>query len=100
MVYPGTEAFRWAKDSDYLTTQDYSRWLTKEGLHNCIVSTPDLSSEDLVDFCDYARRSFYLRPFYVLSKMAQMVSHPYEAKRILKSFMTFRRHVLKNSLRR
>ncbi len=39
----------------YITT-DYRKWLTEEGLHNCVVSTPELSAKDLVDFCNYASK--------------------------------------------
>jgi radical SAM superfamily enzyme YgiQ (UPF0313 family) len=97
MVYPGTEAFDWAKKHGYLTTTNYSQWLTEDGLHNCIVSTPVVSNEELVAFCDQARRSFYLRPAYILSKVSQIIFHPSEAIRILKASRTFFRHLLKRS---
>jgi len=97
MVYPGTEAYQWASQNNYLTTRDFSEWLTEEGLHNCVVSTPALSNDDLVAFCDYARRSFYLRPSYVLSKMGQVLTHPREARRVLKASRTFLRYLLKGS---
>ncbi|HHT9125015.1 MAG TPA: B12-binding domain-containing radical SAM protein [Candidatus Brocadiia bacterium] len=97
MVYPGTDAYKWAKENGYLQTQDYSRWITEEGLHNCVISTPELSSDDLVRFCDEARRVFYLRPGYVLSKVAQMLTHPSEAKRILKTALIFSKHLFKGS---
>lgn len=97
MVYPGTEAFDWAKRHGYLTTTDYSQWLTRDGLHNCIVSTPEVSNQELVAFCDYARRSFYLRPTYILSKISQITTHPSEAVRIVKAAMAFFRYLLKGS---
>ena len=34
MVYPGTAAYKEAKEKGYLTTEDYSEWLTPDGLHN------------------------------------------------------------------
>ncbi len=97
MVYPGTEAFDWAKGHGYLTTTDYSKWLTRDGLHNCIVSTPEVSNQELVAFCDYARRSFYLRPTYIVSKVSQMVTHPSEATRIAKASRTFFRYLFRAS---
>jgi anaerobic magnesium-protoporphyrin IX monomethyl ester cyclase len=97
MVYPGTQAFDWAKQHGYLTATDYSKWLTKDGLHNCIVSTPEVSNEELVSFCDYARRSFYLRPTYMLSKVSQIMTHPSEATRIVKAARTFFRYLFKGS---
>jgi len=98
MVYPGTEAYEWAKRNGYLTTTDFREWLTADGLHRSIVSRPDLSAEELVEFCDYARRSFYMRPRYILSKAAQIVRHPAEARRILKSARTFVRYLFRPSL--
>jgi anaerobic magnesium-protoporphyrin IX monomethyl ester cyclase len=97
MVYLGTEAYDWAKGHDYLTTSDYSQWVTEDGLHNCIVSTPVVSNKELVEFCDYARRSFYLRPSYILSKVSQVITHPSETKRIVKAARTFFRYLFKGS---
>jgi radical SAM superfamily enzyme YgiQ (UPF0313 family) len=100
MVYPGTEAYRWASENGYLQTQDYTKWITDEGLHNCVISTPELSSDDLVQFCDEARRSFYLRPRYILSKVAQILRHPSESKRILKTSAIFFKYLFKGSLQK
>src|SRR5262249_36646575 len=66
MVYPGTSAYREAKQRGYIQTEDWSAWLTKDGLHNSIVTLPNLTHEQLVSFCDRARRSFYLNPSYLL----------------------------------
>lgn len=65
MVYPGTEAYKWAQIRGYLTTNDFSKWVTEDGLHSCIISTPEISAEELVAFCDEARRRYYLRPAYI-----------------------------------
>ena len=97
MVYPGTEAYDWAKGHGYLTTSDYSQWITESGLHNCIVSTPVVSNKELVEFCDNARRSFYLRPSYILSKISQVITHPSETKRIVKAARTFFKYLFKRS---
>ena len=97
MVYPGTDAYRWAKENGYLQTQDYSKWITEEGLHNCVISTPELSNHDLVKFCDEARRAFYLRPRYILSKVAQILTHPSESKRILKTSLIFFKYLFRGS---
>ena len=97
MVYPGTGAYDWAEKNGYLTTSDYTQWLTPEGLHNSIVSTPALSSKDLVDFCDYARRCYYLSPKYLLYKAAYLIKSPREIKKTFKSARTFAKHLLRNS---
>jgi radical SAM superfamily enzyme YgiQ (UPF0313 family) len=98
MVYPGTEAFEWAKENGFLTTMDYSKWLTEDGMHNCVVSTPEMSSEDLVTFCDYARRRYYLRPRYIWYKLLQGLREPEEMKKTLRSGRTFFWHLLKKSV--
>jgi len=95
MVYPGTAAYDWAKTNGYLQTEDYKQWLTLEGLHNTIISTPELSSKELVDFCDYARRKYYLNPGYILRKSAQVVFHPRELWKTLKAAKTFFKYLLR-----
>ena len=97
MVYPGTRAYAWAKEEGYLTTQDYSEWLTADGLHNCVVSRPALTKDELVQFCDDARREFYIRPGYMAFKMVQMIKRPGEARRTLKSARTFLKYLFNNS---
>ncbi len=89
MVYPGTAAYEWARANGYLTTQDFSRWLTPAGMHNTVVSYPWLTAGEMVAFCDYARRSFYLRPRYIVTKLAQMLTRPGEAGRTVRSLRTF-----------
>jgi anaerobic magnesium-protoporphyrin IX monomethyl ester cyclase len=95
MVYPGTKAYQWAKENGYLTTEDYSRWLTDEGLHNCVLSMPGLTQEQLVRFCDYARRRFYLNPLYVISKITQIIKQPQESGRIFRAAGALFKHLFK-----
>jgi len=95
MVYPGTEAFEWAKTNGYLTTTNYAEWLTEAGTHNCVVSRPELSKDDLVEFCNTARRRYYLRLSYMLSKLRQVLVMPTERKRIFKAGKTFFKYLAK-----
>jgi len=85
MAYPGTSDYIYFKEKGWIVTEDFSQWLTKEGLHSSVVSNPELRYEELVAFCDRARREFLLRPGYIMSKLIQMITHPGEAKRILKA---------------
>lgn len=93
MVYPGTRAYNTYKDMGYLVAQSYRDWLTQDGLHNCVVSLPNISKEELVAFCDQSRREFYLRPGYILSKAAQVVFHPVEFKRNFRAAWTLLRYL-------
>jgi radical SAM superfamily enzyme YgiQ (UPF0313 family) len=97
MVYPGTEAYRWARENGHLTTEDYRHWLTPDGLHRTVISRADLTAEDLVAWCDRARRAFYLRPRYLVRKVWQVASDRAEAGRILRAGKVFARHLLRSS---
>jgi anaerobic magnesium-protoporphyrin IX monomethyl ester cyclase len=98
MVYPGTEAYRWAKDNGHLTTEDFREWLTPDGLHCTVIQQPGLSAQDLVDWCDRARRSFYLRPSYMAAKIWEIMTRPAEAGRIVRAARAFLRYLLRPSL--
>jgi anaerobic magnesium-protoporphyrin IX monomethyl ester cyclase len=97
MVYPGTEAYAWARDGGFLTTHNYQEWLTPEGLHNCVISRPGLSNHELVAFCDAARRKFYLRPSYIIHKLKQGMTDLHEFKRLMKSALTLSRYLFSSS---
>jgi len=97
MVYPGTEAYEAYKMRGWLTADDYSQWITPEGLHNCVVRNEILTSEDLVRLCDQGRRRFYLRPRYLLYKLYQIVKTPSEIVRTAKASRVFFKHLLAGS---
>ena len=93
MLYPGTEAYDWAKKENLITAKTWDDWLTPEGLHNTVVGTHDLSSKEIVDFCNYARREYYLRPAYIIMKIKNILKHPSELRRTIKAFFTFQKYL-------
>ncbi len=93
--YPGTQAYEWAKENKYIKTFDYSKWLKEDGMHECVLNLPNLSSDELVEFCDYARRKFYLRPKYLMYKAIQSLSNFDEMKRNLKAFAKLIKFLIK-----
>ncbi len=99
MVYPGTSAYEAYREKGWITVDSYDEWLTPEGLHNCVVRNAEMSSAELVRICDTARRRFYLRPNYILRKLWQMAGSYAEARRTVKAFRTFYKHLLFGSLR-
>ncbi len=94
MVYPGTAAYREAKQRGYIQNEDWGAWLTKEGLHNSVVTLPHITHEELVSFCDRARRRFYLSPAYLTYKIVQSLKDRRELQRNLKGFFTLSRYLL------
>lgn len=98
MAYPGTEAFKWAKEHGLLKAKNYSDWLTKDGLHNCILDLPNLKAKKLVDWCDRARRQYYLSPRYLFYKLKQLLRYPQELRRTFKAGCQFRKYILRGGL--
>ncbi len=94
MVYPGTYAFELFKKQGFIKSTNWRDWLDEEGNHNCMVSRPGLTSEELVNACNNARRQFYLRPKYMSGKLLQAISSPSEAGRIFKSAGRFYKFLL------
>jgi radical SAM superfamily enzyme YgiQ (UPF0313 family) len=97
MVYPGTTAYQEAKDRKYIQIEDWGGWLTKEGLHNSVVNLPNITHEQLVSFCDRARRSFYLDPSYLIYKLRQSLRDRRELQRNVKGFVTLSKYLLRGS---
>jgi radical SAM superfamily enzyme YgiQ (UPF0313 family) len=93
MVYPGTRAYNDYKKKRYIIAHNYRDWLTPGGLHNCVVSLPNISNEELVDFCNVSRRQFYLRPKYILFKIIQLFANPRETKRVLRAARTLMKYI-------
>jgi len=95
MAYPGTVAYKEALESGALSSKDYSQWLDKDGYHRTTIHRPELSSQDLVDFCDMARRKFYLRPKYLIQQSVIAIFNRAERKRIFRGFKTFYKHLFR-----
>lgn len=89
MVYPGTEDYEWAKKEGLLTIKDYSEYVTEDGNHNSVLRMPDMTSDEIRKWCDYARRKYYLRPRYILYKLIQQVRRPSEIRRTFKATKRF-----------
>jgi len=94
MVYPGTKDYEWAKREGLLTVKDYSGYLTENGNHNSVLKMPDMSSDEIRIWCDYARRKYYLRPRYILYKLFQQVRHPSQIRRTLKAARRFIKYLV------
>jgi len=97
MVYPGTVAYQEAKKREYIQIETWDAWLTKDGLHNSVVTLPNITHEQLVSFCDRARRKFYLSPGYLAYKLKQSLKDPRELQRNIKGFLTLSKYLVRGS---
>lgn len=91
--YPGTEAYKWAKSNGYLKARNYSDYCKEDGTLNCVLELPDLSSEDLVNFCQYARKKYYIRPWFIAHRLWVGLKDKEDLKRSLKAFGKFWRYL-------
>lgn len=87
--YPGTEAYDYNKANGFLTVNDYEKYCNEDGTHNTVLSLPDLSSKEMVDFCNFALKKYLLRPSYFLHRLAVGLTNFDDLKRSLKAFKTF-----------
>ena len=97
MIYPGTEAYDWAKENNLITAKSFDEWLTPEGMHKTVVGTLDLTPAEIVDFCNYARREYYLRPAYLFMKIKYVLLHPSEWRRTIKAFSRFYKYLFNSN---
>jgi radical SAM superfamily enzyme YgiQ (UPF0313 family) len=96
LVYPGTEAYEWAKENGYLISENYGDWADKYGMYRSVLNIPELPREEIEAFCRKANREYYLRPGYILMKLKRMLIEPGEIRRTLKGVRTYLRMLPKS----
>lgn len=92
--YPGTGAYRWAMENGYINGK-YDEYVHEDGTLNCIINTPALSAQELVDFCSYARKKYYLRPWYIAHRLWRGLRDWEDLKRSLKAFTKLKQTLFK-----
>lgn len=93
--YPGTEAYEYNKSKGYLTVGDYEHYCGEEGTHNTVLNLPELSTQEMVDFCNYARKKYYLRFTFILHRLRVGLTNFDDLKRSFKAFGKLRKYLFK-----
>jgi radical SAM superfamily enzyme YgiQ (UPF0313 family) len=94
MLSPGTADYDYFKAQGLLLSEKFDDWNDAEGNHRTTVSREDLTSHSLEQFCDHARRAFYLRRSYIAYKIRQVLLDPREWKRNVMGMKRLWRHLL------
>lgn len=94
--YPGTEAYEWAKSNGYITG-NYDEYCQEDGSINCVINTPGITSQQYVDFCAYARKKYYLRPWYIWHRIWRGLFDFQDLKRSLRGFASLSKSVFKKA---
>lgn len=92
--YPGTEAYEWNMKHGYVE-RDYDKYVQEDGSHNTVLNLPGLSAQQMVDFCNRARKRYYLRPRYIAHRLWMGLKDPKDLKRSLKAFGQLKKYLFK-----
>lgn len=63
--FPGTEFYAWAKENNYLITEDYSKWLNSDGYLNCLVDYPYADHNEIEKLRDNLMSKYYFSFAYI-----------------------------------
>ena len=94
LPFPGTEAYMWAKSNGYINGT-YSDYVKEDGTINSLLELPNLSSKEMVEFCDNARKKYYMRPRYILHRLWVGLYDWQDLKRSLKAFNKIKKFLFK-----
>lgn len=94
LPFPGTEAYYWAKQNGYIHGS-YSDYVKEDGTINCLLELPGISGEEMVKFCDDARKKYYMRPSYIAHRIVMGIKDPADLRRSIKAFGNFKKFLFK-----
>lgn len=83
---PGTEFYSYCKDGGYLLAASLEQSLDENGFQKCIISYPELNSEEISFYVDKALKDYYLNVSYIFIAMKNILSK--NGFQELKSLMT------------
>ena len=94
LPFPGTEAYYWAKENGYIHG-GYSDYVKEDGTINCLLELPGITADEMVKFCDDARKKYYMRPSYIIHRLIMGIKDPEDLKRSLKAFSRIKKYLLR-----
>lgn len=94
LPFPGTEAYDWANENGYLKG-GYADYVKEDGTINSLLELPEISADNMVKYCDDARKKYYLRPRYIMHRLWVGLRDPEDLKRSLKAFGRLRKFLFR-----
>lgn len=86
--FPGTAFYQWVKEEGYLKTEDYSKWLNKEGYLDCLVDYPYADAGQIEKIRDNLMSRYYFSFTYIVKTFLRNLSWQ-EFKRVTKAGFTY-----------
>lgn len=92
---PGTEFYNYVKENGYITIDDLRDSVDENGYQKCIISYPDLTTNEIEFYVDKALKSYYLSPLFVPVALSNVFRKNgiQELKSMLMSAATFFKYV-------
>lgn len=94
LPFPGTEAYQWAKENGYIIG-GYEDYVKEDGTINCVLELPNLSSADMVKFCNDARKKYLLRPSYLAHRLWMGLKDKEDLRRSWKAFWNIKKYLFR-----
>lgn len=86
--FPGTEFYEWTKEKGYLRTEDYSKWLNKDGYLECLVDYPYADHREIERIRDNLMSRYYFSFTYIFKTFLANLDW-FELKRVVKGGFTY-----------
>lgn len=86
--FPGTQFYSWVKENGYLITEDYSKWLNKDGYLDCLVDYPFADHKEIEKIRDGLMSRYYFSFTYIFKTFLANLDW-FEFKRVMKSGFTY-----------
>lgn len=86
--FPGTAFYDWVKESGYLRTEDYSKWLNPDGYLDCLVDYPYADHKEIERIRDNLMSRYYFSFTYIFKTFLANLSWV-EFKRVMKSGFSY-----------
>lgn len=86
--FPGTGFYEWAKEEGYLVTEDYSKWLNRDGYLDCLVNYPYASTKEIERIRDRMMSRYYFSFTYIVKTFLRNLTWA-EFRRVMKAGSTY-----------
>lgn len=86
--FPGTGFYQWVKENGYLRTEDYAKWLNKDGYLDCLVDYPYADAKEIEKIRDNLMTRYYFSFTYIVKTFLMNLSWV-EFKRVTKAGFTY-----------
>lgn len=86
--FPGTSFYEWVKEKGYLKTEDYSKWLNKDGYLDCLINYPYADAKQIESIRDRLMSRYYFSFTYIVKTFLMNLTWQ-EFKRVMKAGCTY-----------